>query len=192
MQTERQAIAQLKNGEIAGLEFLVKTYQVNAVQAAYLILRDRSTAEEIVQTAYLNLIQKIEQFDERRPFGPWFLRSVIHAALKTTQRQARLVSLEADEPDTERSWADLLVDERPGPEVWLETEQTSQEIWEALGRLDPEQRAAIVLHYFLEMREAEIASELKRPRSAIKWWLRAGLIRVAESLIDLTPPGTQP
>jgi hypothetical protein len=34
---EQQAIANLKNGNLAGLEFLVHRYQVQAVHSAYLI-----------------------------------------------------------------------------------------------------------------------------------------------------------
>jgi len=94
---EQQAIAQLKQGDPAGLTGLVKLYQVRAVHAALLIVRDQGVAEQIVQDAFLQAYRKIEQFDERRPFGPWFLRSVIHAALKTTAREARFEPLE--EPD---------------------------------------------------------------------------------------------
>jgi len=42
---EQQAIAQLKQGNLSGLAVLVQTYQVEAVHAALLIVRDRETAE---------------------------------------------------------------------------------------------------------------------------------------------------
>jgi len=182
MQTERQAIARLKNGDLAGLEFLVKAYQVQAVQAAYLILRDRGLAEETVQAAFVNAFQKIDQFDQQRPFGPWFYRSVMNAALKTARRQNRLVSLEEDPSGSGPNLIDLLADDRPGPEEWLEAEQNKQAVWQALGRLDPDQRAAIVLHHFLELGEVEIAQKLQQPRSTIKWWLRAGRKRLRSLL----------
>ena len=45
---ERQAIARLKQGDLGGLEFLVRTYQLQALHAAYLIVQDRDLAEDIV------------------------------------------------------------------------------------------------------------------------------------------------
>src|SRR5437763_1040324 len=91
---EQQAVAHLKHGNIAGLNELVKIYQVKAVHAALLIVIDQGTAEEVVQDAFLRAFQKIDQFDDRRPFGPWFLRIVVHLALKTAAKQKRTEPLE--------------------------------------------------------------------------------------------------
>ena len=91
------AIACLKQGNIAGLDVLVQKHQVEAVHAALLIVRDRVLAEDIVQNAFLQAYRKIDQFDAHRPFGPWFLRIVINAAIQEARRQKRVVSLEDDE-----------------------------------------------------------------------------------------------
>ena len=61
---EQQAISRLKQGDLGGLEILVRHYQVKAVYAAYLIVRDLKLAEDIVQSAFLQAAQKIHQFDE--------------------------------------------------------------------------------------------------------------------------------
>ena len=71
---EQHAIALLKQGDLTGLEFLVRQYQAKAVHTAYLIIGDTSLAEDIVQTAFLRVAQKIDQFDAQRSFQPWFLR----------------------------------------------------------------------------------------------------------------------
>ena len=94
---EAEAIAQLKQGDVGGLEALVRGHQVQAVRTAYLITRDRALAEDIVQAAFVRAYQRIEQFDTRRPFGPWFLRSVVNDAIKAASRRERWVSLEASD-----------------------------------------------------------------------------------------------
>lgn len=73
-----RAIAQLKRRDIGGLETLVRRYQVRAVRIAYLITDDQSEAEDIVQMAFLQMSAKIDQYDEMRPFEPWFMRIFIN------------------------------------------------------------------------------------------------------------------
>ena len=182
MDNERQAIARLKRGDLAGLEVLVRRYQVQAVHAAYLVVGERCLAEDVVQAAFLHAAEKIGQFDEARPFGPWFLRSVIHAAVKAAHRENRLVSLDA-EPDGEAlSLADWLKDPQPGSEEIVESEETRRVVWRGLEQLTSEQRAVIVLRHFLELSEAETAEELHRPLSTVKWWLHTARARLRKLL----------
>ncbi len=188
---DNHAIARLKRGDPAGLEALVRCYQLRAVQTAYLIVRDRALAEDLVQSAFIHAAEKIAQFDDRRPFGPWFLRSVVHAALKAAKKQQRLVSLEADPHNLGNPLADLLADPSPCPEAMVESAETRQAVWQALGRLTPEQRAAIVMRYFLDLSEAEMTSRLHRPSSTVKWWLHAARDRL-RSLLHLWKPVSDP
>jgi DNA-directed RNA polymerase specialized sigma24 family protein len=50
---ERGAVERLKRGDVGGLEALVKKHQTRALRAAYLIVRDRALAEDVVQEAFL-------------------------------------------------------------------------------------------------------------------------------------------
>ena len=128
---EQQAIARLKQGDLSGLEALVRGYQVLAVHAAYLIVADRSLAEDIVQSAFLKAAKKIDQYDSQRPFRPWFLRMVVNDCIKAARRQKRELSL--DQPsDAILAW---LTDQAPGPERLLEANELRQSVWDALLQL---------------------------------------------------------
>jgi RNA polymerase sigma-70 factor, ECF subfamily len=169
---EKLAIARLKQGDLDGLEALVKRHQVRAVSAAFLIVRDPKLAEDIVQETFLHVAAKIDQFDESRPFGPWFLRSVVNAATKAVRRQKRFVPLEGTRDEEASKVADWLLDPNPQPEFMIETRETRQMVWEALGELNAEQRAVIIMRHFLEMSEAEMTDELDRPLTTVRWRLK--------------------
>ncbi len=179
---EQQTITRLKQGDLSGMETLVHCYQVQAVYAAYLIVRDLPLAEDIVQSAFLRAAQKIHQFDDRRPFKGWFLRSVVNAAIKEARKQQRFVPL--DEPQEEEigSMLGWLSNPDAGPEKIIETEETRQAVWEALAQLSAEQRAAIVMRHFLEMNETEMTEKLHRPLTTIRWWLRTARKRLRDML----------
>ena len=169
---EKSAIARLKQGDLDGMEALVKRHQVRAVSAAYLIVRDPKLAEDIVQEAFLRAAEKIDQFDESRPFGPWFLRSVINASTKAVRKQKRFIPLDGTRDEETTKVADWLIDPDPHPEQIVETQETRQMVWEALGELTAGQRAVIVMRHFLEMSEAEMTQELDRPLTTIRWRLK--------------------
>lgn len=188
---ERHAVARLKRGDIGGLEALVQRYQVDAVRTAYLITRDRAQAEDIVQAAFLQAYRRIHQFDDERPFAPWFMRSVINQALKVVTRN-RQISLETVNGNSPESLGERLSDPTPTPAERAEIQETRQAVWDAMGKLPPEQRAVIVLRYFLTYSEQEMAEALHCPPGTVKWRLHAARERLRtllgshESLEELT------
>lgn len=181
---EAEAIARLKQGDIRGLEALVRRHQVQAVRTAFLITRDRALAEDIVQAAFVRVYERIAQFETGRPFGPWFLRSVVNDAIKAANRRERWISLEASE-GAEATLADLLADPNPGPADLVEAADIRRVIWEALGKLPPPQRAAIVLRYYLSLDEGEIAREMACPPGTVKWRLHMARKRLQALLRPL-------
>src|SRR5204862_3115407 len=86
---ERTAISQMQRGDIRGLDALMLAYQVRAIRAAHLVTHDLPLAEDIVQSAFIRAFERIGQYDDSRPFGPWFLRSVINSATTAVSRRGR-------------------------------------------------------------------------------------------------------
>jgi len=183
---ETEAIARLKEGDICGLETLVRRYQVQAVRAAYLVTRDRALAEDIVQSAFLRAYERIAQFDGQRPFGPWFFRSVVHDAVKAAVRRERQVSLETGGGS---AFEALLAAPDPDPADLAEAAEMRQVVWSALGRLPPAQRAAIIMRFYMGWSEAEMAVEMDCPPGTVKWRLHAARKRLQELLRSLRPAG---
>jgi RNA polymerase sigma-70 factor (ECF subfamily) len=169
---DRIAISRLKQADFQALETLVHRYQVQAVQAAYLIVRDRALAEDIAQNAFIKAAERIHLFDEGRPFGPWFYRIVVNDAVKLAKKQKRTVSLDEHQDERVIQTAAWLRDPSFPPEQLLEQAEMRTVLLDAMQELLPQQRAVIVMRYFLEMSEADMSIRMDRPLSTIKWWLR--------------------
>jgi RNA polymerase sigma-70 factor (ECF subfamily) len=184
---ESQAIDLLKQGNLRGLDTLVQQYYFRAVKTAYLIIQDRDEAEDVVQNAFLHAYEKIDQLRGEQ-FGPWFLRSVVNASIKAARKQKKQLSLSSEKEGEGQALAELLADRGPSPESQVEMDELVQAVRLALQRLPAEQRAALVLKYYLEMSEAEMALELSRPRTTIKWRLYSARQR----LKDLLSPSFDP
>lgn len=159
---ESEAISRLKRGDISGLEALVMLYQNQALRVAYLTTRDYALAEDVVQASFLRAYERIAQFDDTRPFGPWFLRTVINNAV-TAVRGRRTLSLGPEE-DSEMG----LPSPDTGPQEMLELAETKEEIRLALDKLPPKERAAIVMRYYLEWDDAEVSHRLSVPPGTVR------------------------
>ncbi len=175
---EKEAILRLKDGDIQGLDVLVKKYQLKAIRAAYLVTHNRAMAEDIVQSAFIRTCQRINAFDSSRPFGPWFLRCVVNDAIKALNRQKRFISLDAVEKASRHVSRNSSGYSEHGLTSRLVVAETREALWDALAKLPPRQRATIVLRYYLGMSIREIASELEAPEGTIKWRLYAGRKRL--------------
>lgn len=179
---EQQAIQQLKDNDISGLEFLVMRYQVKAVRTAYLITRDIGLAEDVVQDSFLQAYHSIRGFDAARPFEPWFMRSVVNAAVKIIQKSAGQVPLsETSEAGAKHDADELLsqlAERVESVESQVESSEVQSQIWDAMQKLSPRQRAVIVQRYFLEMSEKEMAFESGAAVGTIKWLLNAARERL--------------
>jgi RNA polymerase sigma-70 factor, ECF subfamily len=195
---EQEAVARLQRGDIGGLELLVRRYQEPALRAAVLVCRDAALAEDLVQAAFVRAYERIGQFDARRPFGPWFIRGVVNDALKAvTRRQVPL----------DPAWMETPAPPGDDPEARLAAAETREAIWAVLDELTPPQRAAIVLRYYADLSDAEIARMLdcppgtvrrrmhdarRRLRRLLPAWLRPPGLDLAAAKGDADAPATDP
>ncbi|PWH16561.1 MAG: RNA polymerase subunit sigma-24 [Anaerolineae bacterium] len=172
---EETAIRRLKAGDLAGLEFLVLRYQVKALRVANLITRDLPLAEDVVQDCFLRLIRAIRSFDSQRPFEPWFLRSVVRAAVRAAQQAKRNLHAQSQ---AEEDWFENLLGSLQSAEAEVEARQTRQSVQDALQQLSPRQRAVLVQRYYLGWSEKEMVDELGLRPGTVKWLLNAARTRL--------------
>jgi RNA polymerase sigma-70 factor, ECF subfamily len=184
--SEYTLVTRLKSGEIDVLTPLVQAYQQKALRTAWLVTQDSVLAEEVTQTAFIQAYDCIDQFDVSRPFLPWFLRIVVNLAVKSARKQTRTLSLDAADIDSETAFAELLADHRPDPETEVEQRELERTVQQLLEQLSPEQRAVIVLRYYVDLTETQMADVLNLPTGTVKSRLHAAR-RQLRRLIRFNP-----
>ncbi len=170
---EQEAIRQLLKHDMSGLEWLVERFQKRAVRAAFLITHDAALAEDVAQTAFIQVWQHARQFDSSRSFEPWFFRIVVNAAVRAAGQSSRALEGNALTRADETDLLELVADPSPGPEALAEQTELEDRLWDALQTLSPRQRAVVVMRYYLQMSERAMSRELGVPAGTIKWRLSA-------------------
>src|SRR5438093_9986209 len=87
-QDEAELVARAVAGERAAFGLLVERYAGVARRVARAVLDNAEDADDAAQDAMLSALVKLEQYDARRPFGPWLLRIVANAATDRRRRRS--------------------------------------------------------------------------------------------------------
>jgi RNA polymerase sigma-70 factor (ECF subfamily) len=167
---DHEAIHRLTEGEITALEILVQRYSLIGLRTAFLITRDHALAEDVVQEAFMRVYDRARAFDGARPFQPWFLRIVVRTAIDAVPHGAQRVLHPREVGDR---LALLSADDSLSPDDLLAHDELRREIWDAVGKLPAKQRAVVVMRYYLEFREDEMARELSIAPGTVKSRLHA-------------------
>ncbi len=151
----------------------MRLHQVRAVRTAFLIVGNREVAEDLAAEAFVSVYENIDRYDPRRPFAPWFYRVVVNHALKWLRRTRKHVALEATE-----QWCD----ESTGPDTTVIAQESRQAVANAVLKLPYEQRVTVVLRYYLDMDERQIAEVMKCPWGTVKWRLHSAKSKLRQML----------
>jgi len=92
---DAEVIRRVRGGETALFEVLMRRYNQRVYRAARAILKDEDEAEDVMQQAYVNAYQHLDQFAERASFATWLTRIAIHEALARARRRARVGEIDA-------------------------------------------------------------------------------------------------
>ena len=125
----------LRRGRPEVLAELLDRYGRDMQAVAYLIVRDRAAAEDIVADSLLAALDHGRSLRDDDALRPWLLRIATNKALRYRQRAAHVVDLQVVEG---------AVAEPRGP-----TADDSLALWQAVRDLPPRMRAAIGLRYYL-------------------------------------------
>ena len=131
------------------LEQWVAAHQAVVYRAAWLILRDRAAAEDVAQETFIRAYRKAEGMDPDADVAPWLYRIAVNLSLNRLRSRRR----------EERALARV---DQPGlfQDDAAERGATTASVAEALLRLPDRLRVPVILRYYLDLPEREIARAL--------------------------------
>lgn len=161
---ERDAVlvARAQRGDADAFEALITPILPRAMRLARRLLEDQQDAEDLVQDACLRALERIEQHDRTRAFGPWFLRLLTNLGLNR-QRSRQVRRHETVSETTQSTTAT--------PDVVVEQLEIQERFAEAVGVLSKRQREIIMLHEVEGWSTTEIGVALALSPQTVRWHL---------------------
>lgn len=165
-QGEFHLIELLRNGDEDAFVSLIEWYHTPMLRLAMIYVSERAVAEEVVQEAWMGVLEGLNRFEGRASLKTWIFRILTNCAKTRALHERRCVpfsslsdrEVNVDEPavDPDRflqsdsplpgHWASLPANWDDIPEQRLLSEETSACIRSATEALPPGQRTVITLH----------------------------------------------
>jgi RNA polymerase sigma-70 factor (ECF subfamily) len=161
---QRALVERARRGDHEAFASLVRVAFARLDTAARLILRDAELARDALQEAMMRAWRDLPGLRDPDRFDAWLHRLTVNACLDAARhRRRRVIEVELT-PMMDIAVAD---GSRPRAE--------RDELDAALRGLEPELRAIVVLHYYLELTLPETAQALGLPVGTVKSRLHRAL-----------------
>jgi len=164
---EQVWVIQAQQGSDDAFTKLVETYQTPVFNLCYRMLGEPDLAEDAAQETFLRAFQHLHRYDQKRPFATWLLSIAAHYCIdRLRRRKFSMFSMDAE--DEEGNSFEIPDVDSPNPEAESIKGQTRTRIQSMLKDLDDTDRAAIIMRYWYDYSEIEIAESLRLTVSAVK------------------------
>lgn len=165
MASEQEAlwIESARKGDDLAFGQLVECYQNPVFSLCYRMLGNNNDAEDAAQETFIRAYRHLKRYDPNRSFATWLLSIASHYCIDR-MRKRQLPTVSSDDLP-----AEIIPDRNiPDPEREFRSQEKENLIQKLLDELKPVDRAAIILRYWYEYSEVEIAESLNISVSAVK------------------------
>lgn len=144
--SDTEIIERIREGEKHLFEELMIRYNQRLFRICMGIVRDRDSAGEIMQSAYVKAYENLDRFEGRSGFMTWITRILINEGLMYKRKARRVENME--------NTGDQLI-EKKHPLSMVVNEELKQALERAIGRLPHKYRIVFIMREIEGMTIAE-------------------------------------
>jgi RNA polymerase sigma-70 factor (ECF subfamily) len=161
-------VNQARQGNDEAFTRLVEQYQTPVYNLCYRMLGEAEAAEDAAQETFLRAYQHLRRYDQERPFATWLLSIAAHYCIDRLRRRKLWAFSIEEHEDEEDSGHEIADANSLDPEDESLRREERARVQQLLQTLEATDRAAIVMRYWYDFSEAEIADALHLTVSAVK------------------------
>jgi RNA polymerase sigma-70 factor (ECF subfamily) len=162
-------VAAAKRGDMHAFEELILRYKRRVFATALRMTNNHEDAEDVVQESFHKVFLHLGGFQERSQFSTWLTRIAMNEALMLLRRRRGIPDVLPDNSDDGvDAVSPAFVDQRPDPEESCWRRERAALLTQAISRLGPKIRRAILLRNIEELSLEETAQILHTSTGVVK------------------------
>lgn len=155
------------------IEFLYEKYKSKVYRTSYLLSNNASLADDITQEAFIRIFSKMHLYKKSYSFDSWIYKIVLNVYRNICRKQKWTVFLPISEdiPITEDTCLPS-----------LEQNEQKELLADIINTLPARVREVIILKYYTDLSQEEIAKILKIPLGTVKSRINTGLKKIRKQI----------
>lgn len=188
---DAELVELLVSGDRAGFERVYRKHNAAMVRVCTGIVRNRSTAEEVVQETWVAVLKGISGFQGRSSLAGWIFAILVNKARSRAVRDGRMVSFDGNGEDDGLAaafdgrgrWKDM-------PELWetltperiVEGRKVLAHVTAVIATLPPAQRSVLILRAQQQMEPSDVCAALGISEGNMRVLLHRARLAVRKAL----------
>lgn len=140
----------------------------NIYVTIHFLMDNKEDVQDVIQETYLQVYKNLKKFDKSKPFKPWITGIAIKQVQSYRRKKWRKLRLLKKVQLAEASKEMSMLDERMERVI-------NDEFEELIQKLPFKQKQVVILHYFHEYSQEEVATILQIPIGTVKSRIHAAL-----------------
>ena len=175
-------------GDAAAWEEIVQRYHRRIYNLCYRFAGSADDAQDLTQEVFIRMYRTLNSYDVGRgAFMTWITtltRNLLVDHFRKTKNDRLTDSLDATASDHEdvMPLGERIPDRGPAPDSGVQSRETKETVHQALQKLSPELREALILRDLQDMDYREIATVLRVPEGTVKSRINRGRAELARLL----------
>ena len=179
----------LKSDERAARE-LVDRFQRPVFSLVYRMVRDRELAEDLTQEVFVRTFNNLQRYDRSYKFSSWLFKIAYNLTVDyLRKKRVKTISIhgspDAVTPERQEATSLALESDTESPAAMTESKELAGYLEEAIAKLRPEYRTAILLRHVEGRAYEEIADIMDVPLGTVKTYIFRARRELREHLGDL-------
>jgi RNA polymerase sigma-70 factor, ECF subfamily len=175
-------------GDAAAWEEIVQTYHRRIYNICYRFTGSGTDADDLAQEVFIKMYRTLNSYDvERGAFMTWVTtvtRNLLVDHFRKTRQDRVTDSLDTPQSEQEDAMpiGERIPDRGPAPDTKVQSREAREAVHEALQKLSPDLREAVILRDLQDMDYREIATVLRVPEGTVKSRINRGRAELARLL----------
>jgi RNA polymerase sigma-70 factor (ECF subfamily) len=176
------------SGDAAAWEEIVQRYHRRIYNICYRFAGSGDDAQDLTQEVFIKMYRTLNSYDvDRGAFMTWVTtvtRNLLVDHFRKTKQERLTDSLDTTSSGHEDAMplSEQIQDRGPSPDSRVQSREAKETVHQALQKLSPELREAVILRDLQDLDYREIAAVLKVPEGTVKSRINRGRAELARLL----------